>query len=88
MPGASRKTTDIAGGPAIEGSPNVFINGQGSVRIGDRVESHGDSPHSPTPAMVQGSSTVLVNGLGKVRAGDAAACGHVITGSANVIVGD
>ena len=87
MPGIARKNTDVAGGVAIEGSDNVFVNGNGAVRIGDKVASHGRSPHSPTPPMVQGSSNVFVNGIGVVRAGDSANCGHkMASGSDNVFV--
>ena len=86
MPGVARKTVDTAGGVAIEGSENVFVNGESVVRIGDRVTSHGLSPHSPTPPMIEGSENVFVNGIGVVRAGDKANCNHNITGSLNVSV--
>lgn len=86
MPGIARKNLDSAGGIAIEGSENVFANGKGVVRIGDKVASHGLPPHSPTPPMVQGSTNVFVNGKGVVRAGDKANCNHIITGSSNVYV--
>ena len=86
MPGIARKNIDIAGGVAIEGSQNVFVNGEGVVRIGDKVASHGLSPHTPTPPMIEGSSNVFVNGIGVVRAGDKANCNHNITGSSNVSV--
>lgn len=86
MPGVARKDLDIAGGVAIEGSENVFINSLGAVRIGDKVASHGLSPHTPTPPMVEGSTNVFVNGIGVCRAGDEASCGHIITGSDNVSV--
>lgn len=86
MPGVARKNVDIAGGVAIEGSENVFVNGKGIVRIGDKVASHGLSPHSPTPPMIEGSTNVFVNGIGAVRAGDKASCNHIITGSANVSI--
>jgi uncharacterized Zn-binding protein involved in type VI secretion len=86
MPGVARKNTDVAGGIAIQGSDNVFVNGKGVVRIGDRVASHGLPPHRPNPPMVQGSNNVFVNGIGVVRAGDSANCGHKISGSSNVFV--
>ena len=87
MPGIARKDEDAAGGIAIEGSENVFANGLSVVRIGDRVESHGLPPHSPSPPMVEGSSTVFVNGIEVCREGDAANCGDTITGSSNVSAG-
>jgi len=86
MPGVARKDLDVAGGVAIEGSDNVLVNGYGVVRIGDKVASHGLSPHSPTPPMVEGSTNVFVNGIGVVRAGDKANCNHIITGSSNVSI--
>ena len=61
MPGIARNGVDVAGGVAIEGSSNVNANGSGVVRIGDKVASHGVSPHSPTPPMVGGSSRVFAN---------------------------
>lgn len=86
MPGIARKNIDTAGGVAIEGSQNVFVNGEGVVRIGDKVASHGLPPHTPTPPMIEGSLNVFVNGIGVVRAGDKANCNHIITGSSNVSV--
>ena len=85
MPGIARKTDDAAGGNAIDGSDNVFVNGKGVVRRGDRVASHGIPPHSPTPPMVGSSSTVRVNSIFICRAGDTASCGHAISGSSNVL---
>ena len=86
MPGVARKNLDSASGIAIEGSENVFVNGESVVRIGDKVASHGLPPHSPTPPMIEGSTNVFANGIGIVRAGDKANCNHIITGSSNVSV--
>lgn len=86
MPGATRKTLDQAGGKLIGGSSNVFTNNQGQVRVGDKVEGHGKSPHS-SPVMAKGSSSVFVNGIAAVRAGDKASCDHVASGSSNVFIG-
>jgi len=88
MPGVSRKDKDIAGGLACEGSPNVFVNGFAVVRHGDRVVSHGVPPHTPKPAMIAGSKNFYVNSILVVNQGDLAVCGHAITGSDNVFVGD
>ena len=87
MPGVARKNTDVAGGVAIEGSNNVFVNSKGIVRKGDKVASHGLPPHSPTPPMVGSSATVRVNGILICREGDNANCGHTISGSSNVFAG-
>ena len=87
MSGVARNGVDSAGGVAIEGSGNVNANGSGVVREGDKVASHGVSPHSPTPPMVGKSTTVFANGIGVSRSGDAASCGHTISGSSNVNAG-
>lgn len=86
MPGATRKSVDLAGGKLLTGSDNVLTNGQGQVRVGDAVEGHGRGPHS-APSMTTGSSSVFVNGRSAVRAGDKASCNHVATGSSNVFIG-
>ena len=83
MPGIARKNEDSAGGLAIEGSENVFVNGFGVVRIGDSIEGHGSATHTDA-TMVEGSDNVFVNGIGVFRAGDAASCYDIITGSSNV----
>jgi len=85
MPGIARKEEDSAGGLAIEGSENVFVNGFGVVRIGDDIAAHSIFLHL-TPVMAEGSENVFVNGIGVCRAGDAASCGDIITGSSNVSV--
>jgi uncharacterized Zn-binding protein involved in type VI secretion len=85
MPGVARKNTDAAGGVAIEGSENVFVNGFGVVRIGDDIAAHSVFLHL-TPVMAEGSTNVFVNGIGVCRAGDSATCGHIISGSDNVSV--
>lgn len=82
-PGAQH---DSAGGALITGSPDVFINGNPAVRLGDQVQSHGRRGHR-APVMVSGSDTVFINGLPAVREGDVASCGHTITGSDNVSIG-
>jgi uncharacterized Zn-binding protein involved in type VI secretion len=84
--GATRKGLDTAGGVLIQGSPNVFVNGAASVRIGDAVAGHGNSPHS-SPRMVTGSSSVFINKISACRRGDRASCGHRATGSFNVFIG-
>jgi uncharacterized Zn-binding protein involved in type VI secretion len=67
---------------AMQGSPDVFINGEAAVRKGDlyQPENHAAS---------QGSATVNINGKPAVRIGDAIA-GHATasTGSPDVFIGD
>jgi uncharacterized Zn-binding protein involved in type VI secretion len=96
MPKATRKG-DIGSGhgcfppsSAIEGSPDVFINGKLAVRVGDAFAAHGCgkcAPHGRNAA--QGSATVNINGKPSVRVGDAINCGgSAATGSGNVFIGD
>ena len=62
MPVARPGDASSNGGPgAVEGSPNVFINGKPAVRAGDRTSCG---------VVVQGSPTVFVNGRPLARAGD------------------
>lgn len=72
-----------------QGSGNVFVNGDGAVRVGDNCERHpfpSCSQHA-TPLVV-GSGTVRVNNQPMGREGDTYACGATITsGSGNVNVG-
>ena len=86
MPGIVRNAgVDSAGGPIIEGSPNVFANESPVVRIGDRVASHGRfPPHRGSPSMAEGSPNVFTNNIPTCRAGDPATCGDVATGSSDV----
>lgn len=88
MPGVARDAgTDSAGGPIIQGSPNVFTNGDPTVRIGDAVAGHGTGAHAG-PTMAAGSGNVFTNNIATSRAGDPATCGHLATGSGDVFAGD
>jgi uncharacterized Zn-binding protein involved in type VI secretion len=74
----------------VAGSPNVFINGQPVLRIGDPgVHSACCGPN--TWKCAEGSATVLVNGIPVVRLGDGTThcggSGKMIEGSPNVIIG-
>lgn len=86
MPKAAR-LGDLAGGPILEGSSNVFINGIAAARQGDAITPHDSSPtHIATIA--SGSSTVKINGKQAARLGDPATCGHTISeGSDDVNIG-
>ena len=72
-------------------SGNVFANGRGVVRAGDKVTLHpfpGAGCPTHEPGLVSFSSTVKINGKGAGRAGDAYGCGAKITsGSGNVSIG-
>ena len=86
MPGISRDTgTDSAGGPIIQGSPNVFANNSQVARVGDAVAGHGLPPHLG-PVMAEGSPNVFANNISVCRAGDPATCGCGSSGSGNVFV--
>jgi len=88
MPGVVRNSgTDVAGGPLIQGSPNVFVENDPAVRIGDAVAGHGDDGPHAAPVMATGSSTVFVNGIPLCREGDIATCGHPASGSSKVFAG-
>jgi uncharacterized Zn-binding protein involved in type VI secretion len=86
MPKAARKGDRARHGKseliAVQGSPDVSINGLPAVRRGDiyQKEAHPASG---------GSATVNINGKPAVRIGDSVA-GHAIasTGSNNVFIGD
>lgn len=86
MPKAARKGDrgrhDKEDLTAVQGSPNVFINGQPAVRVGDVYQSKAHPASS-------GSATVNINGKAAVRVGDKLA-GHATasSGSPNVFIGD
>lgn len=79
----ARKDVDVCTGhdacpprKAVEGSPDVFIDGHAVVRLGDLWESHGCPAHAPHQGRVnQASSEITVNGLPVVRVGDPIDCG-------------
>lgn len=77
-------------GPAVSGSPDVSINGQAVLRIGDPgVHSACCGPNTWQTAA--GSATVVVNGMPVVRFGDATShcggSGTMIEGSNDVSIG-
>jgi len=86
----ARKDVDICTGhdacpprKAIEGSPDVSLEGHAVVRVGDLWEAHGCPTHPKHPGRVeQAYEDVTVNGLPVVRMGDSLDCGgRVQTGS-------
>ena len=81
---------DVTGNEA-QGSPNVFINGNAVIRVGD-----GGNDSAPCGRTwftnIQGSHTVFANGQPVVRQGDPVNIhvdndGQVVSGSPNVFVG-
>lgn len=95
MPAATRQGDNCTGHdacppvPLVEGSPNVFTNGQPAGRVGDRYTSHGCVTHpGHQDVIAAGSSTVFVNGISAGRVGDAVSIGgSVQAGSGNVFIG-
>ena len=71
---------------ANECSGDVFVEGLGAVRAGDKVTLHpfpssGCQVHEP--GLVSFSGTVRINSKGAGRIGDTYGCGAKITGSAS-----
>jgi len=86
-PGAARVGIDKVGGVVLSGSPNTFVNGAASVRVGDPVSDHGSYPHD-NAVIVEGAPTVFINGKPASRQYDLASCGHeLLPGSSNVFIG-
>lgn len=93
MPGAHR-LGDICTGhgcfpprPNVSASPNVFVNGIASHRLGDGWAAHCCGPVCHGASAAGGSPNVFVNGLPKCRIGDPVSCGSSMsTGSSDVIV--
>jgi len=77
-------------GPAIEGSPNVNVNGMPALRIGD-PGIHSGCCGANTWRAKTGSKVVMINGKGAHREGDATrhcgGMGTLIKGSPDVFTG-
>lgn len=97
MPALTRKG-DIGSGHgchfpptvAVEGSPDVLIDGKPALRAGDAYAAHG-CPSCPKPShgrkLSAGSPTVFINGRAAGRVGDAIDCGGKASiGSPTVIL--
>lgn len=98
MPPVTRANLDASTGHAgyvrrpntPNGSTDVFVNGQGAVRVTDAWPDHTDPKPPDTHGGDQssGSTTVFVNGLALARIGDSISCGDAVAaGSPNVISG-
>ena len=77
-------------GPAVSGSPDVFVNGMPAFRVGDTgVHTACCGPN--TWEAKKGSSSVQINGKKAHRMGDmdkhCGGSGNMIEGSANVFTG-
>lgn len=78
-------------GPAIQGSPDVNVNGRPALRVDD-PGIHAACCGTNTWTATRGSITVFINGKGAHRMGDqnrhCGGMGQLIEGSPNVIVGE
>lgn len=75
---------------ATGGSPNVFVNGEPLMRIGDAYAPRAcPARHAPPHgrSLAAGSGTVSVNGQAAGRVGDAIDGGAASSGSGDVFIG-
>jgi uncharacterized Zn-binding protein involved in type VI secretion len=79
-----------AAGPAVQGSPDVQVNGRPALRVGDKG-IHAACCGTNTWTIVAGSGTVLINNVPAARKGDqvehCGGNGKLVDGSDNVITG-
>lgn len=79
-----------ATGPAIMGSPTVFVNNKPALRVGD-MGTHAACCGPNIWVAAVGSATVLINGMPAHRLGDqdthCGGVGQMIEASPDVIVG-
>ncbi len=78
-------------GPAVQGSPDVFVNNMPALRIGDKgIHTACCGPN--IWAAAEGSGTVFINNIPAHRKGDkdihCGGDGELTEGSADVEVGD
>jgi uncharacterized Zn-binding protein involved in type VI secretion len=78
-------------GPAIQGSPDVLVNNQPALRVGDKG-IHAPCCGANMWTAVKGSATVFINNMPAHRMGDddqhCGGMGKLIEGSSDVFVGD
>lgn len=105
MPAAARRGDRVNTGHGcdttttiIEGSSNVFINGQAATYQGAALAEHtitNPAPVPPNPPCIShpgqrvnvGSATVRVNGRSLARVGDSADLGNISSGASSVFAG-
>lgn len=84
MPRVCRANIDKAGGVIMGGSSTVFIDGFPVALVGNRVQSHGDSPHK-NAIMINGSSKFIVDGIAVcLESISKATCGHPAVSTSSV----
>lgn len=77
-------------GPGVTGSPDILVNGQAALRIGD-PGTHSGCCGPNTWKVASGSGTVQFNNIPVARLGDTTShcggTGSLIVGSPNVTIG-
>lgn len=82
-------------GPAVQGSPNVFVNKRPALRVNSKGQHNASDSHNGTPntwVAKTGSTSVFINGQPAHRMADATehiggGTGQLMEGSPNVLVG-
>jgi|GEM_PF-1782727 len=78
-------------GPALEGSPDVFVNGLSALRVGDKGVHFICCGENKWEA-IEGSASILINGKPACRLGDktkhCGGDGTLIGGSSDTLLGD
>ena len=86
--GAARTLLDSAGGLIIgPGESTVLVNSMPISVLGDAITSHGENQHLAASMLIGSPRSVLAGGVPVVRQGDPSTCGHISTGSGNVLIG-
>ena len=86
--GAARTLQDVAGGLILgPGVSSVLVNSLPISVLGDAVAGHGENQHAASSMLIGGPRSVLAGGKPVVRQGDPSTCGHITTGSGNVLIG-
>jgi uncharacterized Zn-binding protein involved in type VI secretion len=89
MKGIARRGKDAAGGIIMgPSSSTVKADGYFVSLIGDKVASHGDSPHTPPPTLISnGAQKLKIDNKIPSKQGTLATCGHPVKpGSSTVKV--
>lgn len=72
------------GGPILEGSPDVLIEGMAAARVGDKAQCEVGGPDT----IVEGAPMVLINGKPVAILGSKTAHGGVVAaGASQVLIG-
>ncbi len=72
---------------AIQGSPDIFIDGRAVHRQSDRWASHSNGQSCHDGTLASGSSVIYANGLQQGRVTDPVTCGsRVATGSPDIFL--